>query len=259
MSRRVRRVPLDFDWPLNKVWDGYLLPDRLHEERCPDCARGMTAAAEWLYTLATRIDMLAGDIGDQRRGRPMHPWLAEDQYPATTGFVYHPDGTTEYPRVLRPSEDILELVAGLNGESPEHPTHPAHSAGTGTFRKLIEAAGLDATVWGTCATCGGHGSVEKYQGQRAESETWEPKGPPAGDGWQLWETVSDGSPISPVFGTDEGLAAWMAGPDRGTDWVPQEVAAKFIAEGWAPTGATGPGTHGVVSGVEWIGTTEPGD
>ena len=27
MSREVRRVPLDFDFPLGKTWTGYLLPD----------------------------------------------------------------------------------------------------------------------------------------------------------------------------------------------------------------------------------------
>lgn len=60
----------------------------------------------------------------------------------------------------------------------------------------------------TCPACGGHGSVEKYPGQRAEAEAWEPQEPPSGDGWQLWETTSEGSPNSPVFATAEELAAW---------------------------------------------------
>lgn len=25
MGREVRRVPVDFDWPINKVWKGYLI------------------------------------------------------------------------------------------------------------------------------------------------------------------------------------------------------------------------------------------
>ena len=32
--------------------------------------------------------------------------------------------------------------------------------------------------------------------------------PPSGDGYQLWETTSEGSPISPVFETLEELAKW---------------------------------------------------
>lgn len=59
-----------------------------------------------------------------------------------------------------------------------------------------------------CATCEGFGSVERYEGQRAEAETWVSTDPPEGDGWQMWETTSEGSPISPVFATPEELAAW---------------------------------------------------
>lgn len=32
--------------------------------------------------------------------------------------------------------------------------------------------------------------------------------PPAGPGWQLWETTTEGSPQSPVFATLDELAAW---------------------------------------------------
>lgn len=34
--------------------------------------------------------------------------------------------------------------------------------------------------------------------------------PPTGDGFQLWESTSEGSPISPVFVSAEGLALWMS-------------------------------------------------
>lgn len=33
--------------------------------------------------------------------------------------------------------------------------------------------------------------------------------PPEGDGYQLWETTSEGSPMSPVFQTPEELAKWL--------------------------------------------------
>jgi hypothetical protein len=32
---------------------------------------------------------------------------------------------------------------------------------------------------------------------------------PIGEGYQLWETTSEGSPISPVFATPEELAKWL--------------------------------------------------
>lgn len=71
---------------------------------------------------------------------------------------------------------------------------------------------------------------------------------------QTTET-DEGSPISPVFASSEDLASWMSDPERGRNWVPAEVAAKFIADGWAPSFVGTPQT-GLVSGVEFVGTRE---
>jgi hypothetical protein len=63
--------------------------------------------------------------------------------------------------------------------------------------------------------------------------------PPNGDGFQMWETTSDGSPISPVFETPEELAKWLA--DTGTSSFgykteSYETWLKFIkGPGWAPS------------------------
>jgi hypothetical protein len=38
---------------------------------------------------------------------------------------------------------------------------------------------------------------------------WERIEPPEGKGYQLWETVSEGSPVSPVFLSVDGLIEWM--------------------------------------------------
>lgn len=45
-------------------------------------------------------------------------------------------------------------------------------------------------------------------GQCDEADEWEHEEPPTGAGWQLWETTSEGSPISPVFASAEELADW---------------------------------------------------
>ena len=61
--------------------------------------------------------------------------------------------------------------------------------------------GSGAADWGSygyCDTCGGEGEVS-------------PSVPiPGGDHWQLWETTTEGSPISPVFSTSRALAVWCA-------------------------------------------------
>lgn len=41
-------------------------------------------------------------------------------------------------------------------------------------------------------------------------EEWEKFEPPTGEGFQLWETTSEGSPDSPVFETIEALCNWCS-------------------------------------------------
>jgi hypothetical protein len=71
----------------------------------------------------------------------------------------------------------------------------------------------------------------------ARAEAWERTEPPAGEGYQIWETVSDGSPISPVFATPEELARHMEGTRWGADeGTPYESWLAFIkGPGWAPS------------------------
>ena len=35
MGRKLKRVPLDFQWEINKLWCGYINPHKVHE--CKDC------------------------------------------------------------------------------------------------------------------------------------------------------------------------------------------------------------------------------
>lgn len=263
MSREVRRVPSGFDWPLDTLWGGYVMPDRLKRNHCPDCENGWTAAAGWLRTFCRRIQHLGDDIRNQESGRPMHLYLTEDPNPFTTRGAIDPVTRqwTELPRIIRPSADILPLLAGLTGRSEEDLLHPL--SGDHSYRivmKLVAAAGLDPDTWGICTTCSGEAALDAYEGQSADIQAWEPTEPPTGDGWQLWQTVSEGSPISPVFPSAEELARWMASPAYTWGAAKQgrpsyEHALKFVRAGWAPSAASSPGS-GVVSGVEWVGTTE---
>lgn len=93
---------------------------------------------------------------------------------------------------------------------------------------------------------------------------------PKGEGWQLWQTVSDG-PISPVFATPEELIEYMCQPTDppGPNWrwnrpyeaYPsnpwnkgwrRDVAEKFVnGPGWAPSFVmTGDGR--TMSGAELV-------
>ena len=89
-------------------------------------------------------------------------------------------------------------------------------------------------VWGWCHACWrgkGHGRYPRKL--KKAHKRWQRTEPPAGEGYQLWETVSEGSPISPVFANPDDLVAWMVMHDQ-TD---PEAAHRFVfGAGWAPSG-----------------------
>lgn len=291
MGREIRRVPLDFDWPQNKVWEGFLMPDRLDGEKCPDCKSGYSPQAQNLY------DLWYGYLPFDPASTGSTPWRHDS--PPVRAFAERnvgnsPDfyGSGE-AAIVREGQRLANLfneqwshhlsqndvdaliaadrlwdltckvVPGKGWQTIEPPVHPTaeqvnawsiggfgHDAinASVVVRARCEREGVERI----CPTYNGHSTIERYEGQRAEAEAWEPTDPPEGDGWQLWETVTEGSPISPVFATADELAAWMSDPARGDRWVPQETAAKFIADGWAPTGISTP-AGGFVSGVEAVG------
>jgi hypothetical protein len=217
MGREARRVPLDFDWPLGETWEGYLLPDRLREDPCPDCRNGGTAAYDWLQKVAYVICGLADDATEEARGRKMHPYLSplrEISYGGMHG-----------ERDPRPGEQFAEIANGLCSDASGflgRDVYRMHGA-------LIAAAGL-SEQWGICPTCEGHASIERYEGQRDQAEAWEATEPPTGDGWQMWETTSEGSPTSPVFATPEELADYCAANVSifGHSMAPREQWLKII-------------------------------
>lgn len=243
MGREIKRVPVDFDWPINEIWQGYRRPERLYGNDCGGCGgRGEVSARLWLRAVAHMLLMLEDDLTEQQRGRPMHPYF-NDFY--TTGY-----GT-------RPSREISEVVKGLLGERYRDPDWLGRDVidGWAATEAIIRAAQLDPDRWGICGTCDGQGSVENYPGQRAEAEAWEATEPPTGDGWQVWETVSEGSPISPVFATREALVGWLCSPAY-TWGISQpltlEQAERFVDSAWAPSMVATP-TTGLIPGEQWVG------
>lgn len=90
-----------------------------------------------------------------------------------------------------------------------------------------------------------------YRPWKDEEATW----------FQLWETVSEGTPVSPPFATKEELADHLA--EHGDDWDisrgkggwGKEAAHKFVMrEGWAPSMVMVDGE--VMSGVEFVTATD---
>lgn len=205
MGREVRRVPLDFEWPIGEVWKGFINP---HYRRCPYCKAGYSAAYE---AISEHINRLMWDqrVQEHEAGRKITTFLA---------------GRSSEGRIF--GHDSMDAWAAI--------------------RKIGELAGLDDS-WRCCSQCDGTG-VDPLV--KAAYEAWEDYDPPAGDGWQVWETVSEGSPVSPVFPTAEELATWIT-QDRGCTY---ETAMGFVSAGWAPS-MFGFNGH-IVDGVIGVGTIQ---
>lgn len=236
MGREVKRVALDFDWPMKKAWDGYLNP---HYRKCPHCheGSGATSAHARLEALV-RLILLSGEDTVRTRGILPHPYF--DNYGA---------GGSTAGKVV--SSDMLELAEALSERKLADSIFGFDStAAWKATGKIIKAAGLPED-WGTCKHCDGDGIDPEV---KVAYEAWTQTEPPAGEGWQMWETTSEGSPISPVCNTAEDLARWLSENGASTfghDTAPYEVWLKMIkGTGWAMSAVMD--SKGFRSGVDAV-------
>lgn len=294
MGREIKRVALDFDWPLNKVWEGFLMPERFRETSCEDCGgMGWSDDAKHLqerwygkvpfspeetgsdpYTIATpevrafaerniasapyfygtgglAIQKEAQRLADLWNGMWMHH-LSQEEVDILVAEGKLRDFTHTWTRET--GWVAIEPTPVVTAEQVNRASLSSFGGSSGLYvlsKHILEAQGKSDT----CSKCAGHGSFEAYPGQREEAEKWEMTEPPAGEGWQVWETVSEGSPISPVFADREGLIRWLMSPAY--SWgvsqpLTREQAENFTGSGWAPTFIATAET-GLVNGEQFIG------
>jgi hypothetical protein len=292
VGREIKRVALDFDWPIDKIWDGFLMPDELHEEECADCkGQGFGPGARHLHDQwygnapfnpeETGSARLTPDVSEVRAFAERNVDRAPDFYMNSLWAILEgagPGATREQAIVAEARRltdlwnanwchhlaqaDVDALIAGDRLRDFTH----TWSKETGWLRRdpMPTITAADVNRWSLngfghdsvnayiciqakceragipleCFTCGGHGSLEKYPGQREAAEAWEPEEPESGEGWQLWETISEGSPISPVFETADELSLWLQSDAYhwgSSEPLTKEQADSFIGVGWAPT------------------------
>lgn len=92
-----------------------------------------------------------------------------------------------------------------------------------------------------------------YRPWRDEEATW----------FQVWETVSEGTPVSPPFATREELIDYLAAhgdfwnQKRGDPAWGRKTAESFVGSGWAPSLVVMNGA--VMSGVEGLSALGPAE
>jgi hypothetical protein len=257
MGRTMKRVPLDFSWPKNMIWKGYINPYR--SQKCEPCAgsglspRAKEVSDQWygnapfdlvaygavplqvdhprIVEMATRnvanapscygggqraIDSEAERLWRLFRGQWCHHLIQADvdalvEADRLWDFTRRPlnaeqrancyvNGWTKEPNGYRPT------AAEVNAWSIGGMGHDAINAGV-----CLEARCKREGIETSCGFCKGAGCIWQSPELEKLHADWQEFEPPVGEGYQLWETTSEGSPQSPVFKTIEELCAWCAG------------------------------------------------
>lgn len=290
MGREIRRVVLDFKWPQNKVWEGFVNP--LYKARtCEECnGEGTSPEAAFLLNIwygrvpfkpedngstpfltshpyvqrfaRGQIERAShyygtGELAVEREARRMceiwnRSWshhLNEFDVKA----LLDADRLWDFTRRPR-NEEQKNLPMFENGWLKESngyvPTpqevnewslgflgHDSSNAWIVVKARLKRESesnveGIVKSIPYQCSECGGEGSIWDSEADKAAYEAWKPTDPPAGEGWQFWETVSEGSPQSPVFATADELVQFLVTHEG----YSHNAASSFINVGWVPSG-----------------------
>lgn len=175
---QVKRVAIDFEWPIGQPWHGYINPWP-SPVKCSICSGlGLNEAGINLYTTfrrwAPNLTKLELEVAKQSG-------MDEKDLIALRNRIWSSDN---------------DLVRSY----------------------LVEIRARRRGVWGLCSLCKGkklipnpNPAVQQLYTVVNLFEEWQPVEPPRGKGWQLWQLNSNGGfPASPVFESDEALSKWCS-------------------------------------------------
>lgn len=273
MGREIKRVPLSFDWPMSKPWMGYVNPYYQYFTKCWRCDGSgesdeyKALIHDWYGLDPVGMHKIGGGTQYELTQEEVNLLVDEHRlcdlaadWSQETGWVFrkNPDGTPFYPD------------AALVNETARHNplVHDAINQHI-VCRHRAEKLGIEVN----CKRCSGKGGFWKSEEYKEKCENFcehEKYGPPAGTGWQVWETVSEGSPVTPVFETADELIEYLV--ENGDEWdqkraargTPMELPSREAIEkfvkgtGWVPSGAQIGGKF--YRGIEYAAVMEdPGD
>lgn len=224
MVRVLKRVPLDFSWPIKKLWSGYINPHQIHE--CDEC-EGLGWSKEY------------NELSDK--------WYSNDNYkwkpnPFREGARYNSiawnnnleqedvDALIEADRLfdftrVPINEEQKEIVRKkvADGENSWLPFNNGYrptaqevnewnlkSFGHDSINRsiVIKARLAKEGKSHLCSKCDGTGENWQHPKAKENYENWVDYEPPTGDGYQLWTTTTEGSPMTPVFDSLEKLCEY---------------------------------------------------
>lgn len=292
MSREIRRIATTFDWPLGETWQGYLMPDHLRSLPCPDCdGHGYSPHARHLHNLwYGYVPFNPEDNGSTPLTEDTPAVRAFAERNVTRSPDYYGPADIAVPLEARRlarnwnkqwshhlnDADVAALLAAdrlwdlthtcRKGEWWQRIDPPVTPTPEQVNEWSILSLGHDAINASVCiqarcerdgqprlcGTCGGEAVAWRHDGHKAAHDAWEPTEPPAGDGWQVWETVSEGSPVTPVFATRQELVDHLCTPGQRVTLregpMARDEAERFVTAEWVPSFMGNPAT-GMVEGA----------
>jgi hypothetical protein len=253
MGRELRRVPLDFDWPIGHVWDGFRNPYSFSKdcEHCDGTGYGPEAkrfSDQW-HGYVPFDPSETGSVPFL----PSHPAIVAFAQRNTSRELNQFERMMLYGKTLNDDEVVIAECDRLVGMWNKQWCHHLEQADVDALwadgrlsdfnpdwrenhnENVPSPSAATVNEWSICSM--GHDAINKWICIRAkcerldikkdcehcdggniwpskmhkwlEEEGWQKIEPPTGDGYQVWETVSEGSPVSPVFTTEDELINWL--------------------------------------------------
>lgn len=218
MGRELKRVPLDFNWPIGQIWKGFVNPHK--SMNCNTCeGSGLNQAtrkidADWyafdnprFVSIGKNRQYNANAWMYQLSGVEVEALVKGGRIREASGFAgYFDEETGVWYKWVDGEKQTCEAPEMPSAESVNEWAKASVFSHDGINRWIcVKARAKHLGVYGHCEVCGSEGCLWANEEVKALHEAWVDFEPPIGDGFQLWSTTTEGHPMSPVFPTLDAL------------------------------------------------------